>query len=91
MQCENDTLHAYMYYSDTFSDARASRSCDYSMPASLRPSDTGGVFVDRCQPVSEIIMAWKKQTESEKVKKRTDEWEKYTVHCGDRLEYQKQC
>ena len=48
MQCENDTQHTYT--SDTDTDARASRSPDYSAPASSRPRDTDGVVVTR-QPV----------------------------------------
>ena len=45
MQSENDTQH--MYASDTDTDARASRSPDYSAPASSRPCDTDGVSLSR--------------------------------------------
>ena len=68
MQCENDTCD--MYDSDTFSDARASRSGDYSMHANLRPSDTGGMLLTRVSQSLNFsvqnVMAWKKQTENEK-------------------------
>ena len=61
MQSENDTQH--MYASDTDTDARASRSPDYSAPASSRPCDTVGVSLSHVSQSldfsAENLMAWK--------------------------------
>ena len=75
MQCENDTQH--MYDSDSDTDARASRSADYSAPASSRPGDTDGVSFSRVSQSLDFsvenLTVWKRQSKSETVRDRTNE------------------
>ena len=84
MQSENDTQH--MYISGTDTDARASRSPDYSAPASSRPCDTDGVSLSRVSQSLDFsvenLMAWKGQTETETVQDCNNLSEKRAVHCG---------
>ena len=62
MQCENDTHHTYASNTDT--DARASRSADYSAPASSRHCVTDGVSSSRISQSMDFyvenLTAWKK-------------------------------
>ena len=83
-QCENDTQH--MYASDTDTDARASRSPDYSAPASSRPCDTDGESLSRVSQSLDFsvenFVAWKGQSDTETVQDCTNQSEKRAVHCG---------
>ena len=82
MQCENDTQHTYASDADT--DARASRSADYSAPASSRPCDTDGVLLSRVSQSLDFsvenFMSWKGQSET--VQDCTNLSEKRAVQCG---------
>ena len=64
MQCENDTQHVYDSANDT--DARASRSTDYSAPASGRPAS--GVSLSQVSQSLDFsvenLTAWKRQSET---------------------------
>ncbi len=84
MQSENDTQHTYASNTDT--DARASRSPDYSAPASSRPCDTDGVSLSRVSQSLDFsvenLMAWKGQSETETVQDCTNQSEKRAIQCG---------
>ena len=84
MQSENDTQHTYA--SDTDTDARASRSPDYSAPASSRTCDTDGVSLSRVSQSLDFsvenLTAWKGQSDTETVQDCTNLSEKRAVHCG---------
>ena len=75
-----------MYASDTDTDARASRSPDYSVPANSRPCDTDGVSLSRVSQSLDFsvenLMAWKGQSETETVQDCTNQSEKRAVQCG---------
>ena len=66
-----------MYDSDSDTDARASRSADYSAPASSRPGDTDGVSFSRVSQSLDFsvenLTVWKRQSKSETVRDRTNE------------------